>query len=46
MFHDFDLAPGARAVLDSSVMHSSSSKVSFGTGAPLFLGSLSLLLRR
>ncbi len=46
MFHEFDLAPSARAVLDSPVMHSSSSKLSSSPGARLCLGSLALLLRR
>jgi hypothetical protein len=44
MFHEFDLAPSARAVLDSPVMHSSSSKLSSLAGARM--GSLALLLLR
>jgi hypothetical protein len=46
MFHEFDLAPSAPAVLDSPVMHSSSSKLSFPAGAGLSLSSLALLLLR
>ena len=45
MFHEFDLAPSAQAVLDSGVMHSSSSKLS-SAGASLSLSSLALLLLR
>jgi hypothetical protein len=44
MFHVVDLAPGARAVLDSKPMYSSSSKLVSYTRAGLCLGSL--LLRR
>jgi hypothetical protein len=46
MFHEFDLAPSAPAVLDSTLMHSSSSKLSSVVGARLCLGSLALLLLR
>jgi hypothetical protein len=46
MFHIFDLAPSARAVLDSKPMQSSNSKLLSVTRARLCLGSLVLLLRR
>ncbi len=46
VFHEFDLAPSARAVLDSPVMRSSSSKLSSTPGARMCPGSLALLLLR
>jgi hypothetical protein len=46
VFHEFDLAPSAQAVLGSALMHSSSSKLSSTPGAHLCLGTLALLLRR
>jgi hypothetical protein len=46
VFHEFNLAPSAQAVLDSAAMDFSSSQLSFIPGARLCLGSLALLLRR
>jgi hypothetical protein len=46
VFHEYNLAPGAPAVLDSLSMHSSAS-IFFSPPAPkLRVGLLALLLRR
>jgi hypothetical protein len=46
VFHEYNLAPGAPAVLDSLPMHSSAG-IFFSPSAPkLRLGLLALLLRR